>query len=214
MLVYLLVNLMRESMKIQIIVFLSLLAISKVAAQGNPSEWALGLKGGGTKSWLRPLDSGDSRISPTFALSLGRQIRSWRVGIYADAFYEGRRMVLPGTYNSRNYSYLSVPLYVRTGKPGDRLHVQLGGFYSKLLTRTPDLGPTSYDWQLRREEWGAAVGFEVRLGNNQKIETTINPFLRYGLTSTVEALNPRYRDSRGSTVIGITLAGYLNGSGR
>lgn len=130
---------------------LLLAAAPAATARRFPATWALGVRGGLAQAWLRPKEDGNSRIAPAFGVSVGRQFPALRIGLYADAFYEGRRFVLPGRWEASDLSYLAIPVYVRTEKLRNRLHVQLGATYAIRLTRAR-LSPLYQDWQVHQNE--------------------------------------------------------------
>ncbi|WP_324680651.1 hypothetical protein [Hymenobacter sp. GOD-10R] len=191
-----------------LLLLLSILGPTVSLGQGAVrSYWQWGGNAGATNAWLHHDQYQDAHVGPTFGVTGGYSVPALRLSFLADLLYTQRRFTLPLTTNAKTYSYLTVPLSVRTGAASERVHLQLGVSFSKVLSATLPVPYTLADWQFQPRDWAISTGLDVRIGRVQAVETTLGPFLQYGIGPTLEARNPRYREGRATILVG--LAGHV-----
>ncbi|OUJ75749.1 porin family protein [Hymenobacter crusticola] len=168
------------------------------------SYWQWGVKAGVANAWLRHDQYQHAHLGPTLGLTGGRYFRASRLSFGADLVYEQRRLLVPTLNAATTFSYLTLPVYVRTGSAHDRFHLLLGASFSSVISPVAPISTTTQDWHFHHQDWGLVAGMEFRVGKSYPIETTLGPLLRYGIGPTVEVRNPRYYESQSTVLVGLT----------
>lgn len=152
---------------------LSLLAPAALA-QTTPNaspRWLLGARLGiNNSSWYENgwylLGNGTTILRPATGLNVGRYWANLRLSVHAEAQHEWRR---PPHYPRTYLSYAVLPVYLRTGRPGGRFHLLLGGGRAWLLSPLP---PPALQLTFISHDTFGLLGAELRLGPEHARHTT------------------------------------------
>ena len=192
--------------------FALLLLISEARAQEG-SLWITGVKLGVAQDKVvyGPNSVGYWSMAP--AITLGCRIGTRKsAALCTDLQYSKRYVEGPG-YNfisSNNLSYLSIPLYIRTGPIAKRVHLLIGGGFSTCLDKPVTYSPGNSDWNFNPDEVAGLLGAEARLFKTKSMELALGASGRWGFTPMFNSENPRYRRAIYNRQVTISTNLYLN----
>ncbi|MBO0358400.1 hypothetical protein J0X19_10625 [Hymenobacter sp. BT186] len=177
------------------------------------SRWLFGGRLGAAVSFYRSNDNlsngSNSHLGPAVSVLGGYYIRPLRVWLVAEPGYEQRRL----PESSNNYSYLTLPLYVRTGLPANRMHVLLGGGLAGRLGPAP-VQPAYNLIAFQTRDGFVLLGLESDYLHRHRRAAALSVWARYGISATYSTYNyapsgNRYQDGEVKQVLlGVAIAPY------